>query len=946
MKKNILLTLMALMCAMYGKGSFYDVKIGDLYYDLHSYSGNTATVTSPSSSSEKYSGDIVIPSSVTYEGTTYSVTEIGGAFYRCTDITSVTIPGSIINIEYSYSYWGTFEGCTGLISVVIGDGVQQIGGKAFYGCTSLTSVTIPNSVTTIGASAFKGCTALVSITIPNSVTSIGEETCSGCTGLTSITIPNSVTSIDSYAFYGCTGLTSVTIPNSVTKLGYCAFQGCTNLASAKISDNLKTIEYGTFKGCSRLASVIIGCNVTEIENAYDSNGGAFEDCSSLLSIDFPTSMTYIGGNALKGCKSLTSLTIPDNITEIGTAAFEDCSRIMTLSLGNGIKAIKSSAFYNCTRLTQVYYQGSLSEWCNIEFGYSSSNPLCNGGKLYIDNQLVTDVSIPNTITAIKPYAFSNYSFLASVIIPSSVKTIYVGAFEYCTGLVSITIPNSVTSIKNSAFSGCTGLTSVTIPNSVTSIEAQAFDNCIGLTSMTIPNSVTSIESNAFRNCEGLTSLTIGNSVVSIGKNAFSHCTGLTAVVIPNSVTEMGEGAFEQCTNLESVVISDNLVAIEVKTFNRCYNLSSVTFGKNIREIGKNTSIYSREGAFEGCSKLTAITIPNSVTKIGYHSFYRCSLKYVTIGTGIQEIEDRCFDYDSSEETLVTIKATIPPAIQEKTFSKQTILYVPCEAKDLYQAASDWKDYKDQIYGLSYDVNLSATEGGFAKITSSDCSSNTITIEATTQSTESYEFVRWSDGNTENPRTMTMTEDINLTAEFSTRTYTISVTCDPQQGKVTGGGEYTYHTDVTIEAIPNEGYEFDYWDVNGSHWGDNPLQIWVSENQTFRAIFKEREHTITVTCNPQQGNVIGGGTYADGAQVTLVAIANKGYEFAQWSNGITDNPYLLTATADLTLEAQFIPATAVENVSADGTTPQKIVRDGQVYILRNGKTYTTTGVEVK
>ena len=893
MKKNILFTLLALVCVVYAQAG--KVKIGDLYYYLYS-TDNTAAVTSPSSSSDKYSRDIVIPSSVTYEGTTYSVMSIGyGAFSNCTGITSITIPYS----------------------------VESIGDYAFYGCTGLTSITIPNSVTSIGSGAFLDCTGLTSITIPNSVTSIGGAAFCDCTGLSSVTIPNSVTSIENSAFSGCTGLTSVTIPNSVTKLGYCAFQGCTNLASAKISDNLKTIEYGTFKGCSRLASVIIGCNVTEIENAYDSNGGAFEDCSSLLSIDFPTSMTYIGGNAFKGCKSLTSLTIPDNITEIGTAAFEDCSRIMTLSLGNGIKAIESSAFYNCTRLTQVYYQGSLSEWCNIEFGYSSSNPLCNGGKLYIDNQLVTDVSIPNTITAIKPYAFSNYSFLASVIIPSSVKTIYVGAFEYCTGLVSITIPNSVTSI-----------------------EAQAFDNCIGLTSMTIPNSVTSIESNAFRNCEGLTSLTIGNSVVSIGENAFSHCTGLTAVVIPNSVTEMGEGAFEQCTNLESVVISDNLVAIEVKTFNGCYNLSSVTFGKNIREIGKNTSIYSREGAFERCHKLTAITIPNSVTKIGYHSFYRCSLKYVTIGTGIQEIEDRCFDYDSSEETLVTIKATIPPAIQEKTFSKQTILYVPCEAKDLYQAASDWKDYKDQIYGLSYDVNLSATEGGFAKITSSDCSSNTITIEATTQSTESYEFVRWSDGNTENPRTMTMTEDINLTAEFSTRTYTISVTCDPQQGKVTGGGEYTYHTDVTIEAIPNEGYEFDYWDVNGSHWGDNPLQIWVSENQTFRAIFKEREHTITVTCNPQQGNVIGGGTYADGAQVTLAAIASKGYEFAQWSNGVTDNPYLLTATADLTLEAQFIPATAVDNVSADGTTPQKIIRDGQVYILRNGKTYTTTGVEVK
>ncbi len=359
---------------------------------------------------------------------------------------------------------------------------------------------------------------------------------------------------------------------------------------------------------------------------------------------------------------------------------------------------------------------------------------------------------------------------------------------------------------------------------------------------------------------------------------------------------------------------------------------------------------------------------------------------------------------------VVMLGTIPPTVSNSTFSSDAMIRVPCGAVDSYLSASSWSSYSDQINGLSYNVTLSATEGGSAKITSSDCSSNMMTIEATPAS--AYKFVRWSDGDTENPRTMTVTRDINLTAEFTAQTYTISVTCNQQQGTVTGGGEYTYDTNVTIEATPNAGYEFMYWDdyisnnprsvrvyedhtykaifkeidhtitvtcdqQQGSVFGggtythgatvtlaavanagykfvrwsdgatDNPYTFTATEDATFTAIFEGNKHTITVICNPQQGRVLGGGTYADGAQVTLVAIANKGYEFSQWSNGATYNPYLFTATEDLTLEAQFVPATAVENVSSDGdTTVRKVFRDGQVYILRGDKTYTITGVEVK
>lgn len=206
----------------------------------------------------------------------------------------------------------------------------------------------------------------------------------------------------------------------------------------------------------------------------------------------------------------------------------------------------------------------------------------------------------------------------------------------------------------------------------------------------------------------------------------------------------------------------------------------------------------------------------------------------------------------------------------------------------------------------------------------------------------YHFVKWNDGNTDNPRSVMVTQDSTFTAEFALDQY-YTITASGEHGKVKGTGTYKYNTKVNLTAVPDEHYHFTQWSDGNT---DNPRTVAVVGDATYTAEFAINRHSITVIYDTQQGVVTGAGMYDYGTQVTLTATASKGYEFAQWSNGVTDNPYLLTATADLTLEAQFVPATAVDNVSADGTIPQKIIRDGQVYILRNGKTYTTTGVEVK
>lgn len=274
MKKKILLLWVLLSTAVCTFA--YIFESGDLHYNITSDS--TVEITYQKMSSDNYSGltSVIIPESVTYDGTTYNIMNIGyRAFQKCTSLTSVTIGNGVTTIRYE-----AFSDCSGLTSITIPISVTSIKGNAFVGCNSLASIKVESGnavydsrnncnaiIETATNTLVAGCRNTI---IPNSVTSIGSEAFSGCSGLMSITIPNSVTSIDIWAFSDCSGLTSVTIPNSVTTIRGGAFRRCTGLTSITIPNSVTTIEESAFLYCTDLTSITIPNSVTTIgEYAFE-----------------------------------------------------------------------------------------------------------------------------------------------------------------------------------------------------------------------------------------------------------------------------------------------------------------------------------------------------------------------------------------------------------------------------------------------------------------------------------------------------------------------------------------------------------------------------------------------------------------------------------------------------------------------------------------------------
>ncbi len=592
----------------------------------------------------------IIPTTITYKGTSYNVSSIGNsAFESCESLTKVILPDSItsignnafngcISLKYTEFENGLYLGneenpyfalikakSDGITTIEINKKTKLIAGGAFSNCNSLTEIEIPNSITSIGSSAFENCISLTKIVIPNSVTSIGSSAFSYCYGLTSVTIGDNVTSIGSYAFRGCSKLTAIIIPNSVTSIGYYAFQNCSNLTEIIIPNSVTSIGSSAFYDCY---SLTIYCEATSKPSGWDL------DWTPSWNGDHPV---------VWDCKN-------NNVADDG---------------------------YIYTVIDKIRYSIKDGEAMVARQPKNTISAIIPASITYKDASY--------NVTGIGSYAFSGCGYLTEIVIPDNVISIGYSAFSGCDSLTEIVIPNNVTKIGNYAFSGCDGLTEISIPDSVTSIGGYAFNNCGILTSVVIGKSVASIGQYAFYSCDGLTEIIIPNSVTSIGEYAFSGCVNLTIYCeaesqpsgwvslwnqlsrpivwdcknndvandgyiytiidgIKYAIKDGEATVVRQSTDIVSAIISASITykdvsysvtSISYRAFQSCNCLEELVIPSSVTSIDFE--------AFSGCNKLTEIVIPNSVTSIGSHAFCDCtSLESIEIPDSVTAIGNYAF----------------------------------------------------------------------------------------------------------------------------------------------------------------------------------------------------------------------------------------------------------------------------------------------------------------
>ncbi|MCC8070693.1 MAG: leucine-rich repeat domain-containing protein [Bacteroidales bacterium] len=347
--KKLLLFLMAVLGCL--TSSAYDFEVGGIYYKY--YNSVSVSVTY---GTVDYSGDVVIPATVTYKGKTYEVGGISSsAFSGCDDLISVSIPSSVGGIgQYA------FYRCKNLTAINVAADNQfyySVDGVLFQKDPSTiefypagkteTNYAIPNGVNKIEDGAFGGCINLISVDLPNSVTIIGQDAFNGCSGLTSVEIPNSVEKINGFAFSECTALTSAIISGSLTELGYSIFGGCTSLSLLEIQEGVAYIGPYMFSDCTSLPSVVIPNSVTAISEQ------AFAGCTSLSSVEISNGVETIERLAFSGCSALTSIKLPKSVTRIDDGAFEYCTNLISIEMPAVLESLGSGVLLSCPALLSV-----------------------------------------------------------------------------------------------------------------------------------------------------------------------------------------------------------------------------------------------------------------------------------------------------------------------------------------------------------------------------------------------------------------------------------------------------------------------------------------------------------------------------------------------------------------------------------------------------------------
>lgn len=522
-----------------------DIELSDFSYNILSIENQTVEVVSSNASVK----EVLIPSSVEYNGRKFTVTKLADQlFYQNWTIEQVSIPSSVETIGVN-AFWG----CTNLKELVIEDGENSILldytyyslQPAFEGCNNLSTLhlgrNISFSIQYITASPFYNNSSLENVEITSNVTSLPHD-----------------------LFYNSKGIKKIQLPNSIQSIGVNTFAECCNLQEIQLSSELKTI------GMS-----------------------AFENCSSLSSIIFPSSLEFINRDAFRNT-ALTEITIPSSVKCIEGGVFFG-SKLKSLIIEDSEEPIRmpkhSSQYsrnqFDYTELTNVYlgrnidYQENEAYSKEGLFPYTVSHLEFSNYVTKINPFLLSYTHLKNieftpSITSIGKNAFQN-STIENIVIPETILTIEARAFINCTNLATVKFLSDDLDMGNSIFEGCTSLKSIVLPVNLQYIPASCFANCSSLEAIDFPISLTSINGGAFKNCTSLSEITFPEELMNIDFDAFYGCSNLYLIMFGNHIATIGTQSFTGCPLNSILICNENPPSVNINTFDNKVYLNAVLY---------------------------------------------------------------------------------------------------------------------------------------------------------------------------------------------------------------------------------------------------------------------------------------------------------------------------------------------------------------------------------